>query len=384
MNKIICAEKKCTGCYACANICPKQCIEMRPKGVLGHVYPHIDISSCINCKLCERVCQVNSPIKLAQPIKAYAGKHREESAYVSSTSGGATDALSCFFLQKGGIVYGCVESSGVKVYHKRIDSLEDVKLIKGSKYAQSDIDKAYVLVKDDLISGKEVLFFGTPCQVAGLKSFLRKDYDNLYTVDLICHGTPSQEFLRNYVKKKTKNLGVYVSFRKGNDYLMQIFDNSSKELYKYNLWKSRYKDLYFNTFIDGYTSRDSCVHCNYASPNRCSDITIGDFWGLSDDLKEEFKNGCSCILPITEKGDNLISSINMILYNRSVDEAIKGNDRLRAPKTNKRRCLFDAIAPYMGVHLAYIICEFDHIFNYRIWRPSKRLLRTQIRNIFHI
>ena len=378
MNKTICPESKCTGCYACVNICPRHCIEMRPKGVLGHVFPYINNSLCINCNLCKQVCQVNNPVQLIQPINAYAGKHQEEKVYLSCTSGGASYAISQNFLQRGGIVYGCVESKGVHIYHKRIENIKDLQFLKGSKYTQSDIGSVFIQVKDDLKLDKKVLFIGTPCQVAGLKSFLRKECNNLYTMDLICHGTPSQEFLRSYVRKKTNGQGHFVSFRRGNEYLLQIFDDDDNVLYRYNLWEHRYKDLYFNAFIDGYISRESCVHCRYASSDRCSDITIGDFWGLDDNLREIFKNGCSCILPITRKGDELILSSRMVLYNRSIKEAVKGNERLRSPKANQRRPYFDLIIPFIGVRMAYIICELDHVFKYLIRYPIERYIRTQI------
>lgn len=380
----ICSLEKCTGCYACANCCPKGCITLEPRGALGHIYPQINNEKCINCGLCKIVCQANHPVEQLFPIAAYAGWHKKKEEYLSSTSGGAAAALSQKIVRDGGVVYGCVSLDGLVIEHKRIDRYEDLHLLKGSKYVQSSIGNAYKLAKNDLLDGITVLFIGTPCQIAGLKAYLRKEYNNLYTVDLICHGTPSQNLLRKHIQSIANGKGINISFRQGNDMILKVYDEKGEIIYSSDLWRSRYSDVYYNTFIDGYTYRDSCYQCQYATAERCSDITIGDFWGLGDDLERDKNNGCSCILPITEKGKELLLSCDLELHKRPISEAVQGNDQLRSPKEKgKRNRLFDNMAPTVGIKMAYAISEFDRIYRYLIWMPAKRIIRKQIRTFLH-
>ena len=360
---------------ACANICPKQCIEMKP-GRLGHLYPDVCQDQCIDCGLCHRICpESNESAVLSYPLTAYAGWHKQRSEYLSSTSGGAAAAFSQYILTLGGVVYGCASSEGPVIKHVRIDDFADISRLKGSKYVQSFIGEVYRQIRQDLNSELKVLFIGTPCQCAGLKSFLRKDYEKLYCVDLICHGVPSQQLLKAHVGKISSHKGVYVQFRKGNDMGLRIFDGNKRQIYYSNVWYERYRDAYFSTFIDGYTYRDSCYRCRYANPRRCSDVTIGDFWGLGNDLAHDSVNGCSCILPITEKGAELVKNAQLELHERAVDEAVKGNAQLRAPKAMTGRIkLFRAISKAIGIKRAYLLCETDNIFGLKVIKPVKRRL----------
>lgn len=374
-GKEICQENLCTGCMACFNACPKQCISFIEKG-LGHLYPYVDQTKCVDCKLCEKSCPINKSVELKNPLTAYAGWHKDHIEYLSSTSGGAASALSQLIINKGGIVYGCSSQKGIIISHIRIDNIKDLPLLKGSKYVQSDISDSYKNIKRDLKANKLVLFIGTPCQCAGLKSFLGHDYENLYRVDLICHGVPSQSLLRKHVNKVSKGKGIDVSFRKGNDMGLRIFDKNNELIYYSNIWNERYKDSYYNTFIDGYTYRDSCYQCKFARPERCSDITIGDFWGLGEDLEHDSVNGCSCILPITQKGLSLVNEATLELYERKVSEAINGNGQLQHPKKMTNRIKrFRMIYNILGLKRSYLLCELDHIIELRLVKPIKRRLK---------
>lgn len=378
MPIIICPPDQCTGCYACSNVCPKQSVSLIPFGPLGYVIPNVNENECIECGLCKEVCQVNHPVKLVNPLKAYAGWHKSEDEYLSSTSGGAATAIAQLVIKLGGVVYGCACVDGLKVNHIRVSTTENLYLLKGSKYVQSDVSDTYSLAKKDLLCNKKVLFIGTPCQIAGLKSFLRKEYENLYTIDIICHGTPSQELLTKHVGTLSKGEGYTVQFRKGNDYGLRVFDKDRNMIYYSNLWYQRYKDVYYNTFIDGYTYRPSCYNCNYACGKRCSDITVGDFWGLGDDIEFDSVNGCSCILPITKKGLELVRASDLYLYARTIDEAVRGNDQLRHPMhKNFRRKLFDILLPFIGIRLSYYLCEIDNICQNkilnRVWRKLQKV-----------
>ena len=171
----------------------------------GYIYPIIDSNLCVDCGLCAKICPVNSPIELNEPQKAYSAVSKDYDDLMSSASGGASSVLSQLLLKRGGVVYGCVQRNYMDIAHRRIDSCTDSPLMKGSKYVQSNIGYIYRDVKQDLNDGREVLFTGTPCQIAGLRAYLRKDYDQLYLVDLVCHGVPSQKLLREDVEYLLKD-----------------------------------------------------------------------------------------------------------------------------------------------------------------------------------
>ena len=330
----------CTGCAACMNACAKDAITMKPQGRLGHLFPVIDSQKCIDCGLCEKVCTAINSVELKYPKTAYAGWAKNAEENKKSTSGGAASVLARSVLKEGGVVYGCA-NIGMEVKHIRIDKEEDIDLIRGSKYVQSTIGKIMKQVKQDLDKGLRVLFVGSPCQCAGLKSYLRKPYDRLLLVDLICHGTPSLQLLQEHVRSiiDVKQIVKHIYFRDGSNYEFSLIVKNAEEeeIYRSNLWKNRYEDAYYNTFILGYTYRPSCNQCQFARPERCSDITIGDFWGLGD--KESFTPiakayGYSVVLPNTQKGMNALEMISGDFYmqEREIEEAVKGNPQLRLPK----------------------------------------------------
>lgn len=374
--KEICNTSICTGCAACMNRCPKQCINMREDNKLGHLYPQIDNDKCIDCGACIKVCPANHALELRTPITAYAGWDKSEREYISSTSGGAASAFARYIIRQGGVVYGCAMLPDIKVNHMRIDSLDDIAKLKGSKYVQSTIGMIYKNVREDLRKGEKVLFIGTPCQVAGVRSFIGKEIaENLYTIDLICHGTPPLAYLRKHILKKTKGaVPDEIFFRKGA-YLLLLLLLGGKEIYRSSLFEQRYQDTYYNTFFDGFSYRESCHTCRYAQPQRVSDVTIGDFWGLRDDLPLEHPHGCSVLLPITEKGKELIEGIRQEfnLYERTVEEAVVGNDQLRHPKEKDWRIsLFMTLFPLLGISKAYRLCVMDRIAKYYIRKLLKR------------
>lgn len=374
--KEICNSSICTGCAACMNRCPKHCINMREDNKLGHLYPQIDNDKCIDCGACIKVCPANHALELRTPITAYAGWDKSEKEYISSTSGGAASAFARYIIRQGGVVYGCAILPGIQVSHVRIDSLSDIGKLKGSKYVQSTIGMIYKNVREDLRKGKKVLFIGTPCQVAGVRSFIVKDMvENLYTVDLICHGTPPLAYLRKHILKKTNGtVPDEIFFRKG-DYLLLLLLLGGKEIYRSSLFEQRYQDTYYNIFFDGFSYRESCHTCRYAQPQRVSDVTIGDFWGLRADLPLEHPHGCSVLLPITEKGKELIEGIRQEfnLYERTVEEAVNGNDQLRHPKEKDLRIsMFMNLFPLLGIGIAYRLCIMDRIAKYYLRKLLKK------------
>lgn len=371
----ICTRDKCTGCMACYNICPKSCISM-VSGKLDHLFPEVDQTLCVNCRLCQKVCPENSNLSRHYPMTAFAGWHAEKEQYLTSTSGGAATAFAQTVIMKGGVVYGCSSDAGLRFRHIRISDLEELVRLKGSKYVQSDISNTYRSVKKDLSTPLTVLFIGTPCQCAGLKSYLGKDYDNLYCVDLICHGVPSQKLLKQHLMKVSAGQADFVTFRKGNDMAFRVYDKSGSLIYYSNVWNERYRDAYYSAFIDGYTYRESCYSCRYARPERCTDVTVGDFWGLSSTVEHDSINGCSCILPITEKGYTLVRESELTLIERPVAEAVDGNSQLRHPSCKTRRVrVFQNLYSVFGASCAYHLCESDRIFTLRVINPIRRRLK---------
>ena len=228
-----------------------------------------------------------------------------------------------------------VVGENAKIVHACAQTLEDIEKFKGSKYVQSYIGNIYCDVLSHLTNNKKVLFTGTPCQIAGLRNFLNKDYDNLYCVDLICHGTPPMQYLTEHIKSVTSENADFVSFRGGDrDYVLKI-KSGGKELYS----KFQKADAYFTAFMSSLICRENCYSCRYAQTQRCSDMTIGDFWGLDrQTLKTDQKGRISVVLVNTEKGKDLFDAIkdNLVFEERDLKEAADGNVQLRYPSVRHK------------------------------------------------
>lgn len=375
----------CCGCNACAEICPKHCIAMK-HDEYGFLYPEVYESLCIECGACERVCPFPaSEGDLNYPLKAFAAWANDEKAYERSSSGGAAYVISHTILSEGGVVYGCA-SDGLDIRHVRVDRLEDLPKLQGSKYVQSDVCGLFSQVRTDLKEGRKVVFIGTPCQVAGLKKFIKKVPDNLLLVDLICHGTPSQQMLREHIAHIVGDKKINkITFRRGNSYILDI-ESNGKKIWDANLWESPYKDMYLHAFIKGYNSRPCCHHCTFARPERVSDITIGDFWGLGEDCPrpKDREMGISVILPATEKGLAVTQVIKsqMTLVERPVSEAITGNSQLHEPlgeSNDSRR--FMQLYPRLSFDRAVQAVVLKKMVKYRLkimLRPLRPVLKPII------
>lgn len=370
--KRICDRKRCTGCGLCVSACPKQCISMEAMH-LGHWYPVIDESSCIDCGKCVHNCPaINIPSKNF-PQKAYAAWSKDQEDYKTSTSGGVASVLSSYIIQKGGVVFGCSCLPNAIIKHIKVDKKEDLYRLKGSKYVQSDISEALSLLPSETKTGRPVLFIGTPCQVAGVRNLFRKLPDNLFLVDLICHGVPSQNYLKQHIKNKIGRTDVdRIVFREQTgDYVVDIQENG-KSIYKQSLRSPRYKDNYINAFFDGFTMRESCHTCQFAKPERVSDITIGDFWGLGNQGNCSIPShpyGVSLILPVTGKGLSLIEAVKgqLNIFERPIEEAINGNEQLKRPKDGGiRQKIFNCIEPIVGINKAYRLAVLDRIIRYKL------------------
>ncbi|NLA83437.1 MAG: 4Fe-4S dicluster domain-containing protein [Clostridiales bacterium] len=339
MINLYTSKSQCCGCTACMSVCPERAITMKPDEN-GFLYPVIDSSLCIECKLCKKVCSfqydVENPCTLSKPLKTYAAILKDTDFLKNSASGGAFVALAMYTLHNNGVVFGCTMNDGLKPEHICIDSFNDIHKLQGSKYVQSDLKDTYYEIKKYLKSNRLVLFTGTPCQVAGLKSYLGKEYDNLITADLICHGVPSYSFFKSYIQWiEWKLEGKIIDFR--FRIKEKCWGHGAKVVYKKNgIVKEKsivpIESCYYYYFLKGYIYRESCYECPYAGPYRIGDFTFGDYWGI-DKVHPEVNrsNGVSLVLVNTQKGLQIINGVdpfNIFDGSRKYKNSFKINDCL--------------------------------------------------------
>lgn len=278
-------KKDCCGCYACAQICPKQCIELIADNE-GFSYPKVDRDVCIDCGLCERVCPVINQRDCREPLAIYATKHTNHETRMNSSSGGVFSLLAEHVLTEGGVVFGAKYDEEFNVVHGYTEKIQELKMFQGSKYVQSFIGDTFSHAKQFLVDGRKVLFAGTPCQIAGLKNFLQKEYDNLLTLDIICHGVPSPAVWQKYKDELKEGEGI-VSLKKVNFRdKTRGWDNYScsytigYENDEETVSINHHKDPYMRLFIANYSLRPSCYNCPAKAGRSGSDITLGDCWGI--------------------------------------------------------------------------------------------------------
>lgn len=325
----LCEQEKCVGCFACMNVCPKEAISIG-YNELDKTIPVIDDAECINCGLCQSVCPVIQGTEFKEPQVCYAAWTKIDNDKKSCASGGIATALYRTVMEEGGAVFGCAFDDELNLNIRMAESVADLELFKGSKYVQSCTDFSYQAVKEQLETGKKVLYVGSPCQVDGLLHYLRKPYDDLYTIDLICHGVPPTKYLQDYLHglfpgKKLEN----IAFRGERDFELCI-DSDNERIYQ----KHSYLDLYYHGFLKGMMFRDNCFSCTYAQKKRVSDMTIGDFWELDkSSLEEKYYDNVSVILTNTPKGEELLNMAKDKIHfeKRTIEEALKGNDQLNHP-----------------------------------------------------
>lgn len=325
--------KRCTICQACVNICPKKCIKLDSFKEEFN-YPVIDKDICINCGTCEKVCPVLNPLEIYKPLKkSYAGININVEERIKSSSGGVFTTLAKTIIEDKGFVCGAAFGDRFQVNHIIIKDEEGLEKLRGSKYVQSDTNDVFKEIRNKLIKGKKVLFSGCPCQVGGLKKFLGKDYETLYTVDFICHGIPSQNIFNKYIeilenkykskvvdflfRDKTKgwhNSSIKVKFESGKEYTKIITE-----------------DIYMRGYFGNVYLKPVCYKCEFRNFKSGSDVTLGDFWGVEVEKKELDDNkGISVIIINTEKGIELKDRIksNNILELIDYNKILKYNKAL--------------------------------------------------------
>ena len=302
----------CCGCSACIEICPYSCISYEVDK--GFKYPQISENNCVNCGLCKSVCPVLNYQPVHKPKYLYAAKAKNEEIRQWSSSGGIFSILSDYIIGQGGFVVGvAVNKKNGKVFHKIVSNKQDLKELRGSKYVESDIISIFPTVKEILQKKQMVLFSGTPCQVAGLKRFLRKDYPNLFLIDIICHGVSSPYVWTKYLDYLDVREIISINFRGKRygwrDYSFNLdYVDSLGETHCISERKEK------NIFLKGYAKnlfmRPSCEKCSFKPPKGYSDMTLGDFWGIWSVVPEIDDNkGISVVCVNSRKGKRLLELI---------------------------------------------------------------------------
>ena len=378
MDKIMLVKDKsnCCGCEACMNICPQNAIEMTVDEY-GYKYPKINHEKCIKCGLCKKTCAYQNDFELQENEETYVAITTNKDILMKSASGGIFGQIASNIIKQNGVVYGCSmekENEKLTPKHIKINTLDEIKKLQGSKYVQSDINYTYKLIKEDLENGKKVLFSGTPCQVAALKTFIgNKKNENLFTIDIICHGIPSKKIFQDYISFIERKENVIVNdfvFRdktKGWGLQARIDYTDKKENKKSKLITSHLSS-YYQLFLNSEIYRENCYSCKYAGKKRVGDITIGDFWGIEKEHPEylkdnggeiDEKNGISCVLINNKKGKEILEKYceDLLIKESNFEKAAKQNKQLNHPSTkteNREEILKEYIKEgYSGVDKWY-------------------------------
>lgn len=340
-------KKNCCGCSACVQRCPKQCIRLEEDSE-GFLYPQVDEETCIKCGLCEKVCPVINQDEARTPLEVYAAKNSDDDIRLKSSSGGIFTLLAEQTIKGGGVVFGACWDKDWNVKHDYIDNISDLQRFRSSKYLQSVIGDNYLKAEQFLKTGRKVMFTGTPCQIAGLKHFLRKEYDNLLAVEIICHSVPSpgvwQQYLttRLHTLKWNKSDIRNISFRdKKTGWKTYSFVIENKDGNSFIELSS--KNAFMRGFLADLYTRPSCHACPAKQLRSGSDLTLGDFWGIESLMPEiDDDKGVSAIIVNTDKGKQVLHNIDVELHEVQYSELTIRNPALvkSFPITSKRTEFF--------------------------------------------
>lgn len=385
----------CYGCRACEQICPKNAIKFISDEE-GFLYPELNKELCIECGLCNQVCPIEAnKEKLSGQVKAcIAAQIKDKQILKESSSGGIFTLLASFIIKSGGCVYGTAYSNNMYVRHIRVSTIKELSSLRGSKYVQSDINDTYKQALLDLEKGIFVLFSGTPCQIHGLRLFLRKEYVNLYTIDLVCHGTPSYKFFQrtiNAIENQKKGIVTFYNFRDKNIAGWSCCCSSSLKRKKKNIYLKfdRHMNAYFKAFISGDFMRYSCYKCNYANTERIGDITLADCWGIRriNSNFPKIADGVSLVLINNSKGQQLWEKVKYCTHSESINLqlAVKSNSNLYRPtpiSKNRQisyRSVFDNYDQFLNKYgtkkldacIFYLKYYLKHTIFYKVYKRMK-------------
>lgn len=366
MEKYTINPKECIGCTACAHSCPVGAIKIQ-KNAEGFFGAVIKDEDCIKCGMCFNVCPVQQGSNAEKEYKAaYACYSKNKDIQRGSTSGGIFYFIAKEILKVGGAVYGVTMDEDLVVKHILVQKEEDFYKLQGSKYVQSELGDTYAQIKERLENGEQVLFSGTGCQVAGLKNYLKKDYENLLTVDLICHGIPSPGMFEDYTAYLGKKYGgkvVSYKFRQKNPKEAQSYDTKIKVQKGSKILEKTVSgddDPFTLNYLQNTLQNSQCYKCKFASIERSADITLGDYWGINE-VHPDFSNGnsVSLVLLNTDRAltvwDSIKSKLEFLLTEK--DKILKRNRQLSEP------------APYNArredIYASYKMGKFGHKFYYK-------------------
>lgn len=330
-------KSHCCGCSACAQKCPKHAITMQSDEE-GFLYPQVDKSVCVNCDLCEKVCPILNKPQPSQVIETYAAKHISSDIKLKSSSGGLFTAIAEVVLKENGVVFGAAFDENWNVVHAYAENLADLDKLRRSKYVQSNIGQTFKQAETFLKAGRSVLFTGTPCQIAGLKNYLGKEYKNLLTADIICHGVPSPKVWQKFLKENFNLPAIkFIDFRAKDiawdaSFLKITTDEEiyPKVPFAFKLFEKSYPRIK-NIFRLPYTisqlyERPSCHACLFKGQQRKSDFTMGDLWGVKNIAPSCYDSkGLSVLFVNTERGKEILKRLNIITYSMHFDDIIKYN-----------------------------------------------------------
>lgn len=328
MQEIV-SKNKCTGCTACATICPKKSITLIEDNE-GFKHPIIDQEKCINCGLCKKTCPVLNTTENKAINECYVAYNKDDKEKEKASSGAIFSLVANYILDKNGIVIGAAFDNDNKLNHTAITKKEELDKLKGSKYLQSNLNNIFSFVKEN-IKDKKILFVGTPCQVAGLKAVVKNE--NLLCIDIVCHGVPSPKLFEKYIKElEEENNDKLINYNfRDKSTGWDTYSNTAK--FKNNKKTELAKDNnYMKLFLSDIALRESCYNCNFKIGNKYSDITLGDFWGVQKYYPEMYnKKGVSAIIINTEKGKEIFKKIqsNLEYKECKLEEIISGNPSLK-------------------------------------------------------
>ena len=378
----IATTNQCTGCSACASICPTKSITMI-EDKEGFMQPHIDADTCIKCHKCEKTCPIVSPISIPTDFEtqAYAAINKDEAVRMRSSSGGMFYALAKWTIEQDGVVFGARFDENWEVVHDYTETIEGIEPFMRSKYVQSWIGETYKQAKEFLKAGRQVLFVGTPCQIGGLHAYLGKGYENLILVDFVCHGLPSPGVWRDYLKWKVKGDKIVdINFRDKRDgwlYYQCVTTTTTTTTTR----ESKMDNIFFKGFLNDVYLRPSCYSCSFKLSHRISDITIADFWGIESIDPNMFDDkGTSLMLIHSNRGFHCFKSSiqdSCIIKKYSIEDGIKYNPSMvSSVNIPRRRKTFFMAYSLFGFRMARYYIDRDIIL-VQIIRKIRKILKLQ-------
>lgn len=325
----ICDNIQCTGCMACVNACPQKCIETVISSD-GFARPEIHFDKCVHCNKCVNICPVRNKFKDdGKPLNVYYATNKDAETLRRSSSGGVFTAIAESVINKGGVVFGAAFDEEFNVHHTFTETKDGIAQFNGSKYVQSTIDDCYIKVREFLEKGRTVLFSGTPCQIGGLYACLGQNYDNLFTVDVVCHGVPSPLVWREYLEflKSKYNSGIKNIVFRDKVTGWQKYSITVEFVNGLKYSEPITRDMFLRGFVSDIYNRKSCSECSFKQYHKQSDLTLGDFWGIEKAGFENDDKGMSIIIVNSEKGNYLLSGIKdkLLINEISLDMAVTNN-----------------------------------------------------------